>query len=146
MACSIGLYLKRKCTIAKQHWSSRQFSSREWNLFKLRSGVLSLKTVCESHANQFGRFYAAKQKQCCNPLKVHSNIRRRNLKTISKQFHDDFNHHVKDVIEGRKICVQCDKAVREKALQEESYKGPHAENGKFANGSEIIRFLCKKLH
>lgn len=112
MVCSIGFHLKRKCSSEKQYRFDKHFSLREWSLIKLRSGALSLKTVCLSHANQFGRFYVAKQKQCCNPLNVHASVRRNNLKSITPQYHDKFHQYVENVIEGRKICIQCDEAVR----------------------------------
>lgn len=145
MECSIGLCLKRKCAAGKQYRSSHQFSSREWNLFKLRSGVHCLKTVCESHACQFGRYYSAKQKQCCNPLNVHAKNRSKGLTTISAQYHDQFHKHVEHVIEGRKICLQCDKAVRataNTALPDELVNNTiHAENGKIEKSYEITCLL-----
>ncbi|XP_055548605.1 uncharacterized protein LOC129732110 [Wyeomyia smithii] len=112
MVCSIGLCLKQICTAGKRYRSSEQFSSHEWYLLKVRSGVECLETVCDSRANKFDRLYTIKQKHCCNPLNVHSTINRKNLKPVSALYHDKFNKHVKNVVEGRKICVQCDKAVR----------------------------------
>lgn len=139
--CSIGVLLKRKYSAESKHRSSRHFSSREWDLLQLRSGVQCLRTVCRSHANLFGRFYAAKEKQRCNPLNVHTRIRRRNLKSITPQYHDSYHQYVKNVLESRKICIQCDEAVRATAAKNNLQvnlmdQEAHSENGKIEKSVE----------
>lgn len=112
MVCSIGNLLKRKCSTNNRHRTSKQFASREWYLIKLRSGVPELKCVCDRHATEYGKLYATTQRQCCNPLDLHTVVRRKSLNLISSRFHDDYNKHLPGIIEGRKICLQCRIAVK----------------------------------
>lgn len=111
MKCSIGVFLKRKCA-SKKLRKSKQFSSREWTLLMVRSGVPNFKSVCDDHADQFGRLYSVSQKICCNPLNLHKKIISKGLKTVSASFHDKFNRINPEVIEGRKLCVSCRLAVQ----------------------------------
>lgn len=115
MVCSIGLSLKSECSPKNQNRS--HFTAREWILFKLRSGVQRLQTVCKSHEKQFGQFFAARQKECCNPLNCHGGARKKNLKIISSPMHDRFHEHINKVVEGRKICIQCSTALRAEVLR-----------------------------
>ena len=112
MVCTIGLNLKRNFTCSGRHYSQCHFSNRQWQLFKSRSGVLDLKSVCDYHVDEFGKLYSVNQKQCCNPLNLHNIIRRKKLKSITAQYHDQFNRCLPEVTEGRKLCIQCYLAVK----------------------------------
>lgn len=112
MKCSIGVFLKSKCTTEKKLRTYGQFSSRQWTLLKLRSCVADLENVCVGHAERYGRLFSVSQKVCCNPLNLHVTARRKQLKTISAAFHDKFNQFFPRVIEGQKLCIVCFKTIK----------------------------------
>lgn len=115
MSCSIGIYLKNKCeNESKCFTTSRNFPQRQWALLKLKSGVPVLNNVCNKHAAEYGRFYEVSQKVCCNPLKLHKIARRKSLRKVTADCHDKFNLVFPAVIEGRRLCRQCRKAICEK--------------------------------
>lgn len=114
MSCSIRIFSKKKCMSSKRNRKSRNFSHREWSLYQLRSGDTELLNVCDRHPDEFGYMYKATQKECCNPFNLHTSVRCKGLRNISAEFHDQFNRLVPEVIEGRKLCTQCRKAICEK--------------------------------
>lgn len=117
MVCSVGRVSEGTCSAEKRHFTKLHYTSRKWELLKLRSGVLDLETICKSHAHYFGELYSFSQKKCCNPLNLHKVIRRKQLISITPEQHDQFHGHVKEVFEGRKLCIQCLRAVKEAAVE-----------------------------
>lgn len=111
MKCSIGSFLKSKCSI-KKFLTKEKFPARQWSLLKLRSGVKEFKSVCHDHASQYGRLYSASLKVCCNPLNLHTNVRRKQLKIVSAAVHNQFNRFYPQIIEGQKLCIECLNAVK----------------------------------
>lgn len=116
MDCSIGIYFKRKCG-GNKLYTLKQFSTRQWTLFKLRSGVGKLKNVCDKHADRYGHLYSVSIKVCCNPLDLHVKPRHKSLITISPDFHNKHHQFAEQVIEGRKLCLQCYKAVGKRSVK-----------------------------
>lgn len=114
MSCSIGVFSNQQC-VGKILSTFKHFSSRQWTLFKLRSGVTDLKNVCKRHADQYGRLYSLSEKVCCNPLDLHSKVRRKLLKTVTASFHDQYNLFAPKVVEGRKLCLKCYESVKKMA-------------------------------
>lgn len=107
MSCSVGIALKRKCSSEAVYRTKKQYQNRKWLLLGLRSGVSKIRTICDKHSNEFGKFYYLNQKTCCNPINSHSKQRRRNLKIITPGFHDKYHNLFPNVVEGRKLCIQC---------------------------------------
>lgn len=138
MVCSIGNFLKGKCTSSNKYLTCKHFSSRQWSLLKLRSGVPSLISVCGGHASQFGQLYAASQKQCCNPLKLHTVVRRKNLKQISAKLHDRSNQTHAQVIEGRRLCIQCYQAITEQVANDTCLENANCEDIVAGKSGKII--------
>lgn len=118
MVCSIGVFLKGQCAKSK-NFSSQHFTTREWSLYKLRSGVSNLESICKLHAQRYGRLYGAAEKICCNPLNLHIETRRKNLIRVTAQSHDLYNKNLEKVIEGRKLCNQCYRAVKNNGSSKE---------------------------
>lgn len=68
MVCSIGKATRKKCSKEYQYRSSQHYTSRQWLLIKLRSGVENAETICAAHDATFLTNYEKGQKACCNPF------------------------------------------------------------------------------
>ena len=111
MPCSIGTQLKSQCSKENKYRNRQQISRREWMLLEKRSGVSEMNSVCDRHSKDFGARYASQQKFCCNLLSIHQQMRRTFLRPITEKFHDSYHANYAEVIEERKLCITCRRAI-----------------------------------
>lgn len=91
------------------------YSVDDWKIIKIRSGIRSIKTICDNHAKIYLNFYEKRQSCCCDPFIKHKTKVRATVKVITLEMHRKSkmlsNEFREPLIPGKKLCSRCCSSV-----------------------------------
>ena len=122
---------------------NHQLTREESEILEFRFGFVT-NVLCKQHyIDQFSR-YKGWQKKCSDPKNRHTKVVKTYLKDINLEFAKKVKMHTEcRVVPGQKLCLNCERALREEVLEgeersREGQVGAEGDEGAIAEDSPSI--------